>query len=139
MTINKATQTLHNRIVSSRLFQIIIISAFWLLGEAIVRIAHLPFPGAVAGLALVLILLASGKIKPTSMRGGAQWLLADMLLFFVPAVLAVLDHQEFLGIVGLKILAVILGGTAAVMCSTALAVDFGYRMMMRLEQRHVPV
>jgi len=25
------------------------------------------------------------------------------------------------------------------MCSTALAVDFGYRMMMRLEQRHVPV
>ena len=89
--------------------------------------------------ALVLLLLASGKLKATTMRGGAQWLLADMLLFFVPAVLAILDHQEFLGIVGLKILDVILGGTAAVMCATALAVDFGYRMMMRLEHRHVSV
>lgn len=139
MTMNRAAHTLRNRIITSRLFQIILISAFWLLGEGIVRMTYLPIPGAVAGLALVLLLLVSGKLKPTTMRGGAQWLLADMLLFFVPAVLAVLDHQEFLGIVGLKILAVIFGGTAAVMCATALAVDFGYRMMMRLEHRHVSV
>jgi holin-like protein len=47
-----------------------------------------------------------------------------MPLFFVPAVLAVLDHRELLGAVGLKIVATILGSTFAVMVVTALTVDF---------------
>ena len=53
----------------------------------------------------------------------AEWLLADMLLFFVPAALAVLNHPEFLGLTGLKILFVILASTVAVMVTTALVVD----------------
>ena len=82
----------------------------------------------------LLGLLASGTIQPSSMKRGSSFLLADMLLFFVPAVLAVLDHSEFLGLVGVKILAVILIGTVTVMSATALAVDFGYRMMLSLEK-----
>ena len=61
------------------------------------------------------------------MRRGANWFLADMLLFFIPAILAVLDHREFLGLLGLKILAVILTGTGIVMAVTALCVDLFYR------------
>lgn len=119
----------------SRLFQIGLILAFWQLGELMTRLLRLPFPGAITGMFLVLLLLLSGTIKVRSMRRGAEWFLAEMLLFFVPAVLAVIDHHEFLGWVGVKIIAVILAGTIIVMCTTALAIDLGYRLMLRQEAR----
>jgi len=46
-----------------------------------------------------------------------------MLLFFVPAVLAALDHREFLGLLGLEILVIILISTALVMAATAFTID----------------
>lgn len=115
----------------SCLAQILLLLAFWQAGEAIVRLAHLPIPGAIVGMLLVLVLFASGKVKLASMKRGAEWFLAEMLLFFVPAVLALLDHGEFIGIIGLKVLAVIFAGTIIVMGVTAIAIDFGYRLMMR--------
>ncbi len=109
------------------LLQVCGVAVFWLLGEAVVRLLSLPVPGGIVGLAMMLILLASRRLSAPAMRLGAQWLLADMLLFFVPAVLAVLDHREFLGLTGLKILFVIVLSTAAVMLVTAFAVDRCYR------------
>jgi len=129
---------LQDRPKLSRLAQILLLLAFWQAGEAIVRVAHLPTPGAIAGMLLVLALFASGKVGVASMQRGAEWFLAEMLLFFVPAVLAVLDHGEFIGIVGLKVLAVILVGTIIVMGVTAIAIDIGCRLMMRQGvSRHV--
>jgi holin-like protein len=124
-------RSLHN----SRLAQVAFIVALWLAGEAVSRLSGLPIPGSVIGMFGLLALLATGTIRLSSMRRGAYWLLADMLLFFVPAVLAILDHGEFIGIIGLKILAVILAGTFVVMCFTALAVELGYRVMLSLEER----
>lgn len=129
---------LQNRPKLSRLAQILLLLAFWQVGEGIVRLAHLPIPGAIAGMLVVLALFASGKVKIASMRRGADWFLAEMLLFFVPAVLAVLDHGEFIGIVGLKVLAVIFVGTVIVMGVTAISIDLGYRLMMHQgASRHV--
>lgn len=107
----------------SALAQAGLIVAFWLASDAVVRLTGIPLPGSVVGLAIVLLLLATRRLSVFSMRRGAEWLLADMLLFFIPAVLAVLDHREFLGLVGLKILFVILLSTAAVMLVTAFTVD----------------
>ncbi len=102
--------------------------AFWVLGEGISRAAHLPVPGGILGLALVLILLATGRVHIVALRRGAHLLLADMLLFFIPAVLAVLNHQEFFGVIGLKILAVVVLGTFFVMSGTSLVVDLCCRV-----------
>ncbi|MBS7540565.1 CidA/LrgA family protein [Ancylobacter lacus] len=107
----------------SPLLQVGLVAGFWLAGEAMVRLLGLPLPGGLVGLALVLALLASGRLKRQNLRRGAQWLLADMLLFFVPAVLAVLDHGELIGLTGLKILFVILLSTVMVMVVTALTVE----------------
>jgi holin-like protein len=52
-----------------------------------------------------------------------------MVLFFVPAVLAVLDHRELLGLVGLKVIGVIVGSTLAVTGVTGLTVDLCYKEM----------
>jgi holin-like protein len=108
--------------------QIGLVCAFWAVGEAVVRFAGLPIPGSIVGMLIALALLSSRRISLSSMRRGAQWFLAEMLLFFVPAVLAVLDHHEFFGLLGLKILIVILVGTFTVMGVTAFTVDLCYRL-----------
>lgn len=120
----------------SSILQIAVIAGFWLVGEAVVRLTHLPIPGGVVGMVLVLALLVSGWLRPVRVKRGASRLLADMLLFFVPAVVAVIDHREFLGATGLKVMAVILLGTVMVMVSTAITVDLAYRWRMREGGRH---
>jgi holin-like protein len=111
----------------SRLLQILLLCVFWLLGDGVVRLLGLPVPGGIVGMLLVLGLLLSGRLSLGTMRLGAQWFLAELLLFFTPAVLAVLSHQQFFGLLGLKILLVILAGTLCVMGVTALTVEFCYR------------
>lgn len=115
----------------SRVLQIVLLILFSLLGQALANVAGLPIPGGVIGMALVLALLASGLLRVRNVHRGASWLLGEMLLFFVPAVMSLLDHREFLGVLGAKLLAVILLGTALVMVGTALTIDLCYRWMNR--------
>lgn len=107
----------------NRALQIAFIIAFWLVGEFAVRLSHLPVPGGIAGLFILLSFLSSGWISVIRLQHGANLFLAEMLLFFVPATLVVLDHREFMGWVGLRILAVILLSTVTVMGVTAITVD----------------
>lgn len=115
----------------SRVLQIALLILFSLLGQALANAAGLPVPGGVIGMALVLALLATGLLRVRNVHRGANWLLGEMLLFFVPAVMSLLDHREFLGVLGLKLLAVILLGTALVMLGTALTIELCYRWMNR--------
>ncbi|MGO9391617.1 CidA/LrgA family protein [Rhodoblastus sp.] len=135
MTSRELTVSFRRGVHRSSLAQIGLIVVFWFIGETSVRLTGLPLPGGMVGLALALVLLANNRISLFSMRRGAQWFLAEMILFFVPAVLAIIDHREFLGLLGLKILIVIFVGTATVMGVTALTVDFCYRW----RSRHVHV
>jgi Putative effector of murein hydrolase LrgA len=109
------------------LFQVPLLLGFWLVGEGIVRMGGLPIPGSIIGLFILLILLGSKQLSISSVQRGAQWFIAEMLLFFIPAVLAVLDHPELLGLLGLKILAAIVLGTLIVMVVTATVIDLCYR------------
>lgn len=111
----------------SRLLQILLLCGFWLLGESAVHLTGLAVPGGIVGMLLVLGLLLTRRVSPGSMRLGAQWFIAEMLLFFIPAVLALLGYRQLFGLLGLKILLVILVGTLSVMAVTALTVEACYR------------
>lgn len=132
MVHRKLFTAARRRLRSSRLLQIGLVVIFWLIGDALTRTTGWPLPGGILGMAILLLLFASGSLSHASLRHGANWFIAEMLLFFVPAVLAVLDHQELLGILGLKILAVIVLSTVLVMGVTALVVEFCFRAMSRL-------
>jgi len=106
--------------------------ALWLGGELVARLLDLPVPGAVLGLGFLLALLATGALHLDAVKRGADWLLAQMLVFFVPAVLSLVDHREFLGLLGLKILFVIVVSTAAVMVVTSLIVERSLRAPLEL-------
>jgi holin-like protein len=115
---------------TSAWLQILLLLGFWQAGEAVVRLTGLPLPGAVIGLFLVLTLLANHWFSPASLQRGSRWFLARLVLFLLPSVLSLLDHPEFLGLLGLKILAAILLGTLSVMVVTALVVDLCYRRIL---------
>jgi holin-like protein len=123
----------------SLLLQLTLMLALWQLGSLVVQVLRLPLPGSIVGLGVLLVLLATRRLPVRSMRRGSQWLIRDMLLFFVPAALAVLEHRELLGLLGLKLLLVIGLSTAAVMRVTAFAVDCCYRATLRETADALPV
>lgn len=111
--------------------QVALLIAFCLLGKAVAQALQLPVPGSVLALGLVLLLLATRIVPAAGLRRGADWLLAEMLLFFIPAVMAVSQHMPVLRHAGARILAVILLGTVVVMGATALLVDRVWRWEQR--------
>lgn len=116
---------------SRHLFQAVVICLFWLVGHAIATALSLPIPGGVIGMLIVLALFAFGIIRPASLGDGARWLIGEMLLFFIPAVLAIIDHHELLGLLGLKVLLVIVSGTFVVMTMTGVAVEIVMSVAVR--------
>lgn len=68
---------------------------------------------------LMLTLILCRVIPQNWVRAGARWLLAEMLLFFVPAVVAVVNYAQLLMVDGWRIFAVIALSTLMVLGSTA--------------------
>ncbi|AJP56026.1 Holin-like protein CidA [Pandoraea vervacti] len=121
------------------LWQIALLMGIYLAADAASRHFHLPLPGGVLGLLVVVALLMSGVLKTEKIKRGADWFLAEMILFFVPLVAAVMQYTDLLRQEGLQLLAVIGVGTVLVMVSTALAVDFGCRAERRLKRALVRI
>lgn len=85
------------------------------------------------GLALLLILFASGVLKPAMLQLGAGWLMAEMLLFFIPALMSLLDYGALIREEGWRILLVIAVSTLIVMIVTAMTVEMVCRWRLRRE------
>jgi len=118
------------------LFQVGLVCLFWLTSDLVVHFVKFPLPGGILGLGVVLLLLMTKRIRLDSIARGTELLLGDMLLFFIPAVLAILEHHEFLSILGLKILFIIVLSTLLVMLVTALVVDYCYRWSSEYVKSH---
>jgi holin-like protein len=125
----------HRAVRESRWLQVLVVFVFWGVGEALVRVTHVPFPGSIAGLLALLALLVAGILDVRYVERGAGLFLGQMLLFFVPAVVAVVDHPEWAGALGLRLLAAILVGTVVVMLVTGAVVEACWRLIRHGEGR----
>ncbi|MNN92385.1 holin-like protein [compost metagenome] len=85
------------------------------------------------GLGLLLAAFASGWVKPAALQLGAGLLMAEMLLFFIPALMSLLDYGALLRQDGWRILLVIGCSTLLVMLATALTVEWVCRWSVRHE------
>ena len=115
--------------------QVAVLSAIWIAMEALREHFGWSMPAGLIGFALLAIGLFSGVIKASWLQAGTDWLMAEMLLFFVPAMLVVTEYPDLIRHQGLRILAVIVASTACVMGVTALAVDRVYRFELWLARR----
>ncbi|MGI4860098.1 MAG: CidA/LrgA family protein [Janthinobacterium lividum] len=108
--------------------QVSALVSLWFVSDAVVRWLHLPLPAGVVGLMLLLGLLLSGRFAPRWIKSGADWMLSEMLLFFVPAAVAIIQYGHLIENDGVRLALVVVPGTLLVMCATALAVEFGVRL-----------
>ncbi|MFM2476139.1 CidA/LrgA family protein [Celerinatantimonas sp. MCCC 1A17872] len=115
--------------------QVFILSLIWMAANVFVQRWHIPVPSNLVGLCLLLILVFARVIRPDWLRLGASWLLAEMLLFFVPAAISVVKYPQLVRQFGLQIISVIFLSTVCVIVSTAWTVDKMHRLEVRLARR----
>ena len=95
--------------------QIMTILAVWGCAYVLQKLLNLPVAPGVLGFFLLLFLLEMKWLKLASIEYGANLILAELLLFFIPPVVGVIQYQDLLLVSGWKILLVILISTALVM------------------------
>ena len=96
-------------------YQIMAILAVWSGAYVLQKLLNLPVASGVLGFFLLLFLLEMKWLKLAHIERGADLLLAELLLFFIPPVVGVIQYQDLLIASGWKILLVILISTALVM------------------------
>ncbi|WP_409284046.1 CidA/LrgA family protein [Pseudomonas protegens] len=113
--------------------ELAVLLAIYFLGCQLTTWLPWPIPGGVIGLGLLLLAFALGWVKPATLQLGAGLLMAEMLLFFIPALMSLLDYGSLLREEGWRILLVIGISTLLVMLVTALTVEWVCRWRMRHE------
>ena len=107
--------------------QVLLYAGLFVCAEYLVNWLHLPLPANLVGMLMLLMLIVCRVIPLNWVRAGARWLLAEMLLFFIPAVVAVVNYAQLLMIDGWRIFLVIGLSTTMVLGATAWVVDKVYR------------
>jgi len=111
--------------------QVLLYVALFVFAEYLVQWLHLPLPANLVGMMILLTLILCRIIPLNWVRAGARWLLAEMLLFFIPAVVAVVNYAQLLLIDGWRIFTVIALSTLMVLGATAWVVDKVYQFEIR--------
>lgn len=112
--------------------ELAVLLAIYLLGCQMAVWFGWPIPGGVIGMVLLLLVFALGWVKPAALQMGAGLLMAEMLLFFIPALMSLLDYGALLRSDGWRILLVIGVSTLMVMVVTAFTVE----LVVRLRRSH---
>ena len=115
--------------------QVALYAGLFLISDQLVSLFHLPLPANIVGMLLLLAMIMLRILPVRWVQAGSRWLLAEMLLFFVPAVVAVVNYAQLLMIDGWRIFLVIALSTMMVLGATAWVVDKVYRFEMK-RMRH---
>lgn len=101
--------------------QLFIILAINLGGELISKYLHLPLPGSITGMILLLVLLLTGVLKERQIRDTADFMLQNMGFFFIPAGVSILVSYHALDGFYFETVVVVVLSTILVLAVTALA------------------
>jgi len=108
---------------SRTIFQVGLLSLIAWSGAQLSAWLAWPVPGNVVGIALLLLLLALRIIPLEWVEKGAEFLLGNMLLFFIPAAVGIVEYRDLMAARGLGIVAVIAFSTAVVMAVSGVVAD----------------
>lgn len=120
--------------IAKGLLQISGLTVFSMLVNALTPYLHIPIPGSIIGMILLFLLLESGIVRLNWVEAGASWLLAELLLFFIPSAIGVMKYTSLLEADGLQVLAVVVVGTFAVMACSGMLTGAIYKLKERRSQ-----
>ncbi|WP_111858507.1 CidA/LrgA family protein [Acinetobacter sp. CFCC 10889] len=107
--------------------QIFIIFLIWAVADQLQSIFNIQISSSILGFFLLLFLLQKNFLKVEYVEHGANILLAELLLFFIPPVVGIIQYQDLLIKDGVKILIVVFISTCLVMLSSI----FTVRLLMK--------
>ena len=105
------------------ILQVLFLHVFLFLGAALKEVIPLPIPASMFGLFLLFLTLCLKIIKIEWVERGANWLLAELLLFFIPSAVGIVNYDEILSLQGAEIVGLIGISTIIVMGMTALTAE----------------
>lgn len=99
--------------------QILLLYCISLVGNFIVKQLHIPLPGSIIGLLLLLALLHFKLIPSQLVAKGAGFLLPLLTLLLIPATVGVIDYPELLSPYGVILLCITIISTLFTLGLTA--------------------
>ncbi|GMK44126.1 holin-like protein CidA [Paenibacillus glycanilyticus] len=105
----------------------------WLMNH-MVEWLHLPVPGSILGMLILFILLQAKIIPRKFVEYGSDWLIATMLLFFIPPAVGIIGYKQLIMSAGVQIALVITLGTVIVMLCSGLVAQ---RVAKRKEESRI--
>ncbi|MGF6907376.1 CidA/LrgA family protein [Fusobacterium sp. PH5-44] len=103
---------------------LLIILAINYLGVVLTETLHLPIPGNVLGMILLFIVLFAKILKFDLIKDSGNFLLANMVVFFIPSTVGIIKDYHQIQNDLLKILLIIFISTIITMVITGRVVQF---------------
>lgn len=108
------------RTIALSVLQVILLFLISVAMNRLAELLHLPIPGSILGIIVIFALLKTKVIKLTWIEQGANLLLAELLLFFIPSAVGIMKYIPLLESDGVRILVVVISSTFIVMLSSGL-------------------
>jgi holin-like protein len=108
--------------------QILMLAAFWGVGYVLHQKMGIPISAGILGMFLLLFCWFFKFIKIDQVAMGATFVLGELLLFFIPVVVAVVQYKHLFMTEGWQIILSIALGTILVMLSTSLTIHYYHRI-----------
>lgn len=89
------------------ILQIVVLYAFCWVGTVLVEWLHIPLPGSIIGLLLLLACLLSGIMPAKFVKEGAGFLLPILTLLFIPATVGIMNYPELLSGYGVLLVVIV--------------------------------
>ncbi len=96
-----------------------ILYLFYLAGDVLQKLLHLPVPGSIVGLLLLFVLLLLKIVPVKLIENGSSFILAYLPMFFIPATAGIMNHLDIFGGRGLLLIAVLVVSSVITMVVTA--------------------
>ena len=103
------------------IIQIGILYAFSFIGGAVEQLLHLPVPGSIIGLILLLTCLSLKIVPVIIVEDGASFLLAILPLLFIPAMTGVMNYPSLLSGNGAILFLIVVISTVVTMAVSGFA------------------
>ena len=111
--------------------ELALILVICLLGEGIAALLPVAFPASVISMVLLMLLLLCGAVKERQIQVTSKFLVVNMGIFFVPAVVETIEYAELLSRQLLPFVVIVLVTTPVVYGITAWTVQLLMRWMRK--------
>ncbi|MGF7045564.1 holin-like protein [Paenibacillus sp. DS2015] len=99
--------------------QVGLLYLFYLAGDYVQQLLHLPIPGSIVGLLLLFVLLLCKIVPIRWIENGSTAVQSYLPLFFIPATAGIVNHLGIFSGKGLMLIVIIIISTALTMVVAA--------------------